>query len=174
MGVGMTAPLPDRDRLHELLQYDEASGNLTWRHREWIDPRGRRREFRFSGQQAGCVRTDSRHVVMVDGKLFVAARLIWKMVHGVDPVCVDHINGDPRDNRLSNLRNVTQAENNTNVRRRSDNTSGCAGVSYRPDRGTWRAYLRGKTLGTFKTKQDAVEARLKAQEAAGFSERHGK
>lgn len=43
---------------------------------------------------------------------------------------VDHINGDPMDNRRSNLRVCTQSGNVKNQRVRNDNTSGYKGVSY--------------------------------------------
>ena len=135
--------LPDQAELQDLLSYDPESGLLTWRKREWVDSRGRSRAFKFGGKVAGSVRSDGKAVVGIHGALHLAHRVIWKMVHGEEPDCVDHINGDCSDNRLENLRNVSQAENNRNVARRSDNTSGVGGVSYQADRRAWRAYLMG-------------------------------
>ena len=44
-------------------------------------------------------------------------------------MCIDHINRHTFDNRLENLRIVTNQENNRNASKRHDNTSGIAGVS---------------------------------------------
>lgn len=165
--------IPSREYLNSVLIYTPETGELVWRRREWIDKRGRRKAFKFGGKPAGHLRDDGKYVIGVGRSLHLSHRVIWKMVHGEDPDCVDHINGDCSDNRLENLRNVSQAENNKNIARRSDNTSGVGGVSYRADRRAWRAYLKGKTIGSFKTKQEAIEARLNAQRKAGFTERHG-
>lgn len=50
------------------------------------------------------------------GQSWAEHRVIWKMVHGVDPVgVIDHINGIRDDNRIANLRDVTPAQNGLNV-----------------------------------------------------------
>ena len=49
--------------------------------------------------------------VKIRGKRFPKHRLIWKLVYGVDPDTIDHINGDKKDNRLENLRDVPQSMN---------------------------------------------------------------
>lgn len=167
------ADIPTKQRLDDLLTYDAETGVLTWRERKWIDNRGRNKAFRFGGKVAGHPRSDGKVVVGVDGRLHLAHRLIWMMVHGEKPDCVDHINGDCGDNRLCNLRNGTQADNNRNVARRSDNASGQAGVNYDATRRTWRVTLQGRAIGSFKSKSDAIACRLRAQRAAGFTDRHG-
>jgi hypothetical protein len=76
---------------------------------------------------------------------------------------VDHINGNGLDNRRSNLREATTAEN---MRNRSglaiDNTSGYRGVHWRKDRQKWRAWIcvdhRGRHLGLFGTAEEAAYA----------------
>lgn len=54
---------------------------------------------------------------------------------------VDHINGDPLDNRKVNLRVCTHAENMRNTRMHRDNGSGYKGVSFHPQTGKWRARI---------------------------------
>lgn len=79
---------------------------------------------------------------------------------------VDHINGDPLDNRKSNLRLCSQGENVMNQRRRTNNTSGFKGVSFSKDRRKWVANIqscgRFKFLGYYATPEDAHAAYVEA------------
>lgn len=78
-------------------------------------------------------------------------------------ICVDHINGNKLDNRRSNLRLVTHAENLQN--RPSlprNNTSGHRGVSFSKKGRAWvaQAHQSGRTIviGRFHTKEEAATA----------------
>jgi hypothetical protein len=109
----------------------------------------------------------------------LAHRVIWAMQTGKWPVGdIDHIDGDRLNNRWSNLRLVSHAVNGRNAVLKSSNTSGANGVSYRPDRGKWRARImvdgREKSLGHFDSYREAVEARRAAQGRYGFTNRHGR
>jgi len=84
---------------------------------------------------------------------------------------VDHINGNPLDNRKSNLRTCTHKENVANKRMRNDNTSGVIGVRFHKLWG-WQAYIaengKQKHIGWYKTKEEAMEQRLiKSKEQYG-------
>ena len=46
---------------------------------------------------------------------FLYHRAVWAVVHGRLPRQIDHINGNPYDNRIENLREVSQSENNMNM-----------------------------------------------------------
>lgn len=66
-------------------------------------------------------------------------RVVLGLEHG-DPRRGDHINGDLLDNRRSNLRIATQAENGQNrVKHSKRNQSGYRGVSYSARDRTWEA-----------------------------------
>ena len=81
---------------------------------------------------------------------------------------VDHINGNKLDNRKSNLRICSNADNLKNrVKLPSNNTSGILGVRYRADRSKWYAEIQVNNkrirLGSYIDKEDAVRARLEAE-----------
>lgn len=152
------------DRLRELLAYDAETGVWTWR----IDRHPGNGTRNRVGSIAGTVK--ERHhthpylVIWVDGKLYRAHRLSWFYVHGSWPVNgIDHINGDTLDNRLVNLRECTQQQNNGNHRvLNRKNTSGHRGVTWRGDKQKWKAFIninnRQVHLGYFETKEAAAAA----------------
>lgn len=80
---------------------------------------------------------------------------------------VDHINQNTLDNRRSNLRIATIAENAQNQRLNRNSTSGIRGVYYRRDRDKWQAsiQLKGKKkfIGIYGTPEDAERAVIKAR-----------
>ena len=80
--------------------------------------------------------------------------------------CVDHIDGDPQNNSILNLRWATRSENQYNSRIRTDNTSGYKGVTFNKENGKWRARInldgKKKHLGYFHTKEEAAAAYEKA------------
>ena len=82
------------ERLRELLNYDPLTGVFSWR----VNGRGR------SG--VGTVAGGSNHKrIAIDKKEYFVHRLAWLYVHGCWPTeDIDHINGDPSDNRIANLR----------------------------------------------------------------------
>lgn len=75
---------------------------------------------------------------------------------------VDHINNDPSDNRRSNLRIATRAENAKNVSRGKSNTTGYKGVHFRKDMNKFRAVIwyddKRIHLGYFDDPKLAAEA----------------
>jgi len=80
---------------------------------------------------------------------------------------VDHINGNTRDNRRSNLRVCSQAENVCNKHFMSNNTSGFVGVMWDKQRKRWapEIMLNQKRchLGRYDIKENAIYARFVAE-----------
>ena len=85
-----------------------------------------------------------------------------------DKLCVDHIDRNRLNNHISNLRYATKSENGMNQSKRSDNTSGIKGVNFHKTNKKWRAQItkdgRKIFLGYFESKEEAIEARSKAEE----------
>lgn len=80
---------------------------------------------------------------------------------------VDHIDGNPANNKRSNLRLVTMTQNNWNKTTGSNNTSGITGVFYKPSKKRWLAYIHANkircVLGHYYNKEDAAYARYCAE-----------
>lgn len=105
---------------------------------------------------------------MLDGKHYLLHRLVYLYSHGCMPKYIDHINGDKKDNQISNLRSVTNFENQQNMRKAySTNKSGLIGAFYSSIYKNWfsRICVNGKRkwLGCFKTPEEAHQAYLRAK-----------
>jgi hypothetical protein len=88
--------------------------------------------------------------VQVLGKMWRAHRLIWLLTYGEMPKFqVDHVNGVRHDNRLSNLRQASNAENMRNRGATSANTSGFKGVTFNKNSGKWMAQIMCNGKNTY-------------------------
>ena len=71
-----------------------------------------------------------------------AHRLAWLYMTGSWPSAeIDHINGDPGDNRWANLRQCNHQQNNHNQPMRRNNTSGVKGVSWNSRARKWHVQV---------------------------------
>lgn len=117
---------------------------------------------RAAGSRAGGPHKEGYRVINLDGVPRLEHRLIWTYHFGPPTGDLDHVNGDRTDNRIENLRECTQTQNNANSALRADSTSGHKGVSYRRAKKVWRAYIttdgRQRTLGHFPTRDAAIAA----------------
>lgn len=86
--------------------------------------------------------------------------------------CVDHRDGDGLNNRRSNIRASSIAENNQNARCHRNNKCGFKGVHWSKPNGKWRAAIQAngkrRMLGVFTN----AEAAARAYDAAAI-ELHG-
>lgn len=102
--------------------------------------------------------------------------MAWLYVYNEMPIQIDHINGDRTDNRLVNLRNVTQNENAKNTKLHKRNTSGVTGVYKTKTSWIARICINSKDtlVGTYQTKEEAVRARKQAEIDHDYHKNHGR
>jgi hypothetical protein len=172
--------------LRQLLDYDPETGVLTWKPRPKSlfasDGAYKRFHTLYEGKAAGSLWTSQSGgkylQVRVLKTLLKAHRVAWAIHYGEWPSqCIDHIDGDGMNNRISNLRDVDHRTNLKNCKRWDNQNKTHAGVSQTNER-TFVAYIGGKKyrkhLGSFRTYAEAVQARLSAEKELGYSSTHGK
>lgn len=168
--------LPSIEYLHKRLRYEPETGKLFWRDCEEMPEWWR---ARYAGKEAFTADDGQGYRKgSIDGVPFNAHRVIWALHHGEWPSDqIDHINGVRDDNRIINLRVVTNQENGRNQSMFRNNTSGVCGVCWHKAQGKWQARImvdgRRKYLGYFTTIEAAAEARVEASRQHGFTDRHG-
>ena len=158
--------LVSHEVLRSFLAYEPSTGVFTWL--------VNRRAGAKAGDIAGCPAVNRRGAnrwrILLLGKRYAAHRLAFFYVHERWPAEeIDHINGDPLDNRICNLREVSRHENAMNLRKaRSDSTSQLIGaMRTRGGSGRWRSAIRVAgnriELGEFDTAEEAHAAYVAAK-----------
>lgn len=167
----MYKELPKAKTLNQLFAYTPSTGELTWK-----NPLSRKCK---PGGRAGYIdKVKGYAVVGINGTRYRAHRVIWKMSHGRLPRTkqIDHVDGNKANNRLRNLRLVTNLENCRNMAVSKNNTSGYCGVRWDKQKQAWRAQimLNGKNqhLVLSKDKNIAIAARRNAEQQHNFCVRY--
>lgn len=147
-------------RLKEVLDYSPETGALVWK----INRRGTAK----AGDAAGAIKSGGYIQIMVDGKRYMAHRLVWLYTHGELPVAkIDHVNRVTSDNRIDNLRLVNNKQNRENIGIAKNNTSGNTGIYWLPKQNKWQAKIGHNKkriyLGNFDQKTDAITAMKQAE-----------
>jgi len=166
----------------QCFEYDPQTGVLKWlrRPREHFANTQAWKNFntRFAGVEAGSPNSEGYVQIKISGKLHKAHRLAWLITYREWPSGqIDHINHNRSDNRLDNLRVVTNQQNTYNQKRRKTNASGFTGVGWHKRICKWQSQIQtdGKKicLGYFEKIEDAVAARKAAEEKFGYHPNHG-
>ena len=100
----MRNSLPSQAFLRERFDYED--GRLTYRYR--VSQRCKQ------GDVVGSLNSEGYVVTIIDGVGYFVHRLIWKWHHGTDPQMIDHVNRDRSDNKIENLREADNRENQWN------------------------------------------------------------
>lgn len=153
--------MSDFEEFSEYLKYDPNTGEITW-----IKCKSRAVS---QNQIAGRITTEGYRQITFNRVGHHAHRVAWLLYTKNWPNnIIDHINGNPLDNRIVNLREATLTENSHNRCVRSDNALNVKGVN-KHESGKFRARIwdkqlnRNINLGTFTT---LAEAKLAYDTAA--------
>lgn len=138
------------DRVLKLFLYSD--GLLLWRVKK-----GR---CGIAGSVAGSIGARGHWRIGVDGKDYLRSHLVWFYKTASWPKeQIDHIDVNPLNDRIENLREATNIQNSANKRKYCTNTSGFKGVYYFKTTRRWMAQIKanGKLiyLGYYDTPEQA-------------------
>ena len=168
------------EELHELLILCVRTGKLYWkrRDRKYFQTYRSYKSFngRFAGKEAlTAVSSDGYKQGVLLGKTIKAHQIVWAMTRGAWPVEeIDHVNGDPADNRPENLRAADRQTNNKNRAVANNTATGEIGITLTSSSGKPRVRLAGKYLGVFDTLEEAIRVRDEKLAELGFHPNHGR
>jgi hypothetical protein len=157
--------------LKNYLNYDDLTGHFTWKVKHCSKV--------IIGQRAGSASPYGHRVINLFGCLYPEHRLAWLYMKGSLPkTFIDHIDHNEHNNIFSNLREVSQEENNVNNSLRCDNTSGQIGIyiNKRKHKHTYQVDVHTGTIRlckAFKTMEQAIAARDAFYKENGFHINHG-
>jgi hypothetical protein len=111
-----------QERLKQILEYNSETGEFIWR----VSTAKRIK----IGDKAGCLHKPTGYVVIrIDGNLYRSHRLVFLYEYGALPkTSIDHLDGNPANNKLANLNECLHAENCKNRKMTAQNSSGFTGV----------------------------------------------
>lgn len=152
--------------IREIFSYDSETGQLQWK-----VAHGQGNRFP-AGQVAGTPTVPDGYLAVCfsfegEKQCLKAHRVCWYLATGEWPMLyIDHINGQPTDNRISNLRLATKQQNNANRKASSRCKSGVMGV-HKLASGRWCASISkgngsARQIGIYATKEEAGEAYFRA------------
>lgn len=163
--------LISQEELKRLLEYDPITGNFTWLEKA----------NKHSNVVIGSV-ADRLHArykdISINKKRYKSHRLVWLYLYGVFPtMMIDHIDGNPLNNKADNLRLATSSKNNWNRKLNTNSSTGVKGVRIHKN-GNYEARIMCNKisyyLGVFDTIEDASLAiESKREELHGEFTNHG-
>ena len=137
--------IPDFSRLFEV---DPSSPTgLKWKDNINDGITGRGKNL-FAGKPAGVKKEITGRSttlnVLIKGKAYVVSRIIWELTYGPIPdgYVIDHLDGNPLNNKIENLACKTRAGNMRNRKKPKNNKSGVVGV--RREGNSWAGVYRNE------------------------------
>jgi hypothetical protein len=139
----MAAQIITKDYLNYLFEYK--NGYLYWK-----NPNSKRVK---PGQKVGSKNGDGYWHTTINGNYKLNHRLIFMMHHGYLPKIIDHIDNNPSNNLIENLRPASHSQNCHNSNISKTNKSGIKGIYWHKQSNKWKAQfkLNGKKIyfGTY-------------------------
>ena len=152
-----------QDNLKNEIKYNKETGEFWWL------KSGRGKNVYHP---AGSLRKDGYRKISLNKTEYKAYRLAWFYVYGIFPKgVIDHINHNKDDNSIKNLRDVSLTENQRNRIKTIASSSNRLGVTWYKPTKKWAAAIwipKHIHLGYFINKEDAIKARIAAEEKYGF------
>lgn len=150
--------------LKEIFNYDEKTGVVVNRVK-----RGRAEK----DKEAGSIMSNGYRYIMIDQKRYLTHRLAWLYVHGyMSENMIDHIDRNPLNNQINNLREVSRQCNMRNSSDSRNNKSGVKGIIWDKNTNKWRARImvdkKNIHLGSYTDFDNAVCARLAGEQCVGW------
>lgn len=118
--------------LHDLFEYKD--GELYWKVKSLNN------KFK-PGDLIENKKLFGRRQIKINGKQYLIHRIIYMIHYGFMPNQIDHIDGNPNNNKIENLREATALQNAQNAKLRKDNCSGIKGVAWVKRDQKWRVQL---------------------------------
>lgn len=168
--------------LNQLLKYNPTTGDLIWKPRpiEFFKTGSefKRWNARYKETVAGSLHKHGYLQVKILGRMYKAHRIAWALYYGEWPEGqIDHEDRSRANNRIKNLRVVSNQENQKNVSMKKNNKSGHTGVRWSPRLQKWYADIgvdyKTIHLGVFTELEDAIAARKAAEIEYNFHPNHG-
>jgi len=138
-----------QEQLHNLFEYKD--GNLFWKINSSQNVK--------SSDLAGGKDSKGRWRICFERKSHQAHRLIFLWCKGFLPLVIDHIDNNPLNNKIENLRPANTSKNGFNRKMSANNTSGFKGVTWNKTQKKWQTYIKANNktyyFGYFKHKEIA-------------------
>lgn len=156
---------PTAELLNTLFSYNKENGEIYWK---------KCREKKNIGKKAGSVVGKGYRYVTINGVSYYIHRIIWFFENNKWPEkSIDHINGDISDNRIENLRDVSNRENASNKQAHRDGKLvGAIFDKWSKGSRKWKSRIQenGKVLylGAFKTEIEAHKKYIKYKNEKGL------
>lgn len=144
-----------KDQLNQIFKYE--NGKLYWKMpRKGVNV----------NDVAGTTLSTGYRSVFIDGKRHMEHRVIFMMHNGYLPKEIDHIDNNPLNNCIENLREATRSNNMQNTKLLKNNVSGCKNVYWHKISNKWKVQLNANKNRMFFGSFDDLElADFVAQEA---------
>ena len=121
-----------------------------------------------AGDVAGSIGSNRYLQLQINKRKYYVHRIVFLWHHGYLPELLDHIDGNPLNNRIENLRLATPAENIWNARTPKTNTSGAKGASWHKKSSKWQVRIcinsKEKHIGLFEDFELAELVAIMARE----------
>lgn len=152
-----------KEQIQNKVYYDRSTGEFFM-----VKTKGRM----LVNDPLGAIVPSGHTVITVDGIKLMAHHLVMLYEYGISTKkIVDHIDGDPSNNKRENLRLVSHQENMKNKAINKNNKTGINGVQFID--GLYLLFISGEYICSSKSKKDIKKISVSELKKRGFHKNHG-